>query len=253
MPVTVAYDEQLARVRITASSVTGASAVVERSTNQIRWTTVRGGSGVAVTGGAVRLDDYEFAPGVPNWYRVRGTNSQTAVITPVITRVWLKSLARPFLNRPVIVSDVSEVTRAARSGIHQVIGRSLPVAVHDVRAGRQWSMTVLTRTDSDRQAIDMLIASSDTLLVQVPAGSRVPSGYVQVGDTSQQLHAEDPLSVTTLPLTEVAPPGPDVVGATVTWRSVLNTYATWADLRAAHASWASVLELIGDPQDVIVQ
>lgn len=252
MPVTLVYDEQLARVRIAASSVTGSSAVVERSTNQIRWTTVRGGSGVPVAGGAVALDDYEFAPGVPNWYRVRASNSQTEQITPVIDQVWLKSMARPFLNRPVIVSDVSEVTRVARAGIHQVIGRSLPVAVSDVRAGRQWSMTVLTRTDADRQAIDMLIASSDTLLVQVPAGSRVPSGYVQVGDTSQRLYALDPLSTVVLPCTEVAAPGPDVVGATVNYETLRTAYATYAAVLAAHASYSSVLELIGDPEDVIV-
>lgn len=50
----------------------------------------------------------------------------------------------------------------------------------------------------------------------------------------------------------MAAPGPDVVGETSSWQTVMNTYATWADLLAAHPTWASVMELVADPEDVIV-
>src|SRR5690606_16416623 len=66
MAVTLTYDATLARVRLSATAVTGPTVAVERSTDQIRWTTVRGGAALAVTGGTVSLDDYEFVPGVPN-------------------------------------------------------------------------------------------------------------------------------------------------------------------------------------------
>ncbi|MEO3931177.1 hypothetical protein ABGB07_46160, partial [Micromonosporaceae bacterium B7E4] len=44
---------------------------VQRSTNEITWTTVRGGA-VTPSAGIVRVDDYEFVPGVVNYYRVLG-------------------------------------------------------------------------------------------------------------------------------------------------------------------------------------
>src|SRR5690606_42034275 len=53
-----------------------------------------------------------------------------------------------------------------------------------------------------------------------------------------------------LPLIECAAPGPAIVGASVTWLTVLNSYASWSDVLAAHATWADILELIGDPTEV---
>lgn len=72
MTVTLTYDSQLSRVRINADGLGSApTATVERSTNQVNWTTVRGGLDVAVTAGAIpTVDDYEFSPDVTNYYRV---------------------------------------------------------------------------------------------------------------------------------------------------------------------------------------
>ena len=72
------YDATLARVRLNLAALrtalgADATAVIERSTDQIRWYTVRGGGGVAVTASAADLDDYEFAPDVPSYYRARVT------------------------------------------------------------------------------------------------------------------------------------------------------------------------------------
>jgi hypothetical protein len=70
--VTLTYDNTLARVRIDATALGSAvSARVERSTNQIVWTTVRGANQAAVSGGTMTtVDDYEFVDGVQNFYRV---------------------------------------------------------------------------------------------------------------------------------------------------------------------------------------
>ena len=177
----------------------------------------------------------------------------TAAITPTIDRVWLKSVARPFLNRPVIVADYSDVTRPGRSGLFDVVGRSYPVSVLDVRGSRRWTLDVLTHTPGDADDLDLLLASGDVLLVQVPAGSGVPAGYVVVGDTNQRRTARRTARrVHELPCTEVAAPGPDVVGATVTCQGVLNAYATCAAVLAAHPTCLDLMELIGDPTDVVV-
>ncbi|PWR08569.1 hypothetical protein DKT68_15240 [Micromonospora acroterricola] len=179
-------------------------------------------------------------------------------VTPALGGVWLKSLARPFLNRQVTVRDVSEVIRRSRAGVFDVVGRSFPVAVTDVRGSRQWTLDLSTYSEQDRSDLDLLLASGDVLLVQVPpaAGrlSATPAGYVVVGDTREITPPTLDLAmrVFSLPCVEAAAPGPDVVGATSNWQTVLNTYATWADLLTAHATWGSVLELVGDPEDVIV-
>ncbi len=129
----------------------------------------------------------------------------------------------------------------------------MPIAVSNVRGSRRWTMYLRTLTAADATNTDLLLASGDVLLVQAPPSCTVETGYVAVGDVERSLHPLRPLRKTfTLPMTEVATPGPDVVGSTSTWQTVLNTYATWADLLATVATWADLLELVGDPSEVIV-
>ncbi|WP_371409731.1 hypothetical protein OG423_14090 [Micromonospora zamorensis] len=232
------------------------SVTVERSTDQIVWSTVRGGAALTPVADEVRLDDYEFTPDVTNYYRV-GALFTGSIVPDLGGVVWLKSLARPYLNQQVTVRDYSEVTRRARAGVFEVVGRSVPVAVTDVRGSRQWSLDVNTYSARERSDLDMLLASGDILLVHVPASGRVsatPGGYVTVGDTREVTPPTSDLAmrVFSLPCVEVAAPGPDVLGATITCQGVLDMYATCAALLAAHPTCLSVLELIGDPTDVIV-
>jgi len=60
LPVVVQFDNFTAVPAVT----------VERSTDQVRWTTVRGGAALTPVNGAISLDDYEFTPDVRNFYRV---------------------------------------------------------------------------------------------------------------------------------------------------------------------------------------
>lgn len=84
MSVVLSYDDVLSRVII---SVTGLSAsvgsvTVERSTNQVTWSTVRGGSALTPVSNAVTLHDYEFNANVLNYYRVSGYDtSASAFVT----------------------------------------------------------------------------------------------------------------------------------------------------------------------------
>lgn len=205
--------------------------------------TVTGGAGAISRGMVVVVPHAEFL------------NEQTSSITPTLTEVWLKSIPRPFLNRPVtpVLRPDTTVARPARVGIFDVVARTNPIAVSSVRGSRRWTMYVRTLTALDATNTDLLLASGDVLLVQAPPSCTVETGYVAVGDTQESLHPLRPLRKTfTLPMTEVAAPGPDVVGATSTWQTVLNTYATWAALIAANPTWADLLTLVGDPSEVIV-
>ncbi|MBG0560731.1 hypothetical protein [Actinoplanes aureus] len=264
MSVTLTYDSTLARVRVSATvGGTVAYAVVDRSVNGIRWTTIRGGDHLAPAGGVVASNDYEFPPGVAITYRVRGysdagvlLSTETAVITAVIERVWLKSVARPFLNRPVTVLDRPQVSRKNRGGLFEIKGRSLPIVVSEVRGPAEWELRVRTDSPAQTRALELLLAVGDVLYVQVPDDyDDVPGGYVSVGTTGRRRLSAlpgDRRQVWALPMTEVAPPGPDVVGATVTWQSLLAEFGTWADVLAFFATWADVLEYVADPETVIV-
>ncbi|MEV6693365.1 poly-gamma-glutamate hydrolase family protein [Micromonospora sp. NPDC051196] len=252
LPVTASWDD----------IATQGQAVVERSTSGIRWSPVRGGLGLDGTAGEdLRLDDYEFVDAVPTRYRVRVVEPETGAtlwaeseqITPELGGVWLKSVARPFLNREVIVKDFSAVERAARHGVFAVVGRSAPVVVSDLRGSRQWTVELLTETPAAADDLDLVLAAGDTMLIHTPADCDVPGGYVAIDTVNiSRPSRRSRRRVFALPCTEVAAPGPDVVGATLTCQTVLNTYATCADLLAAHATCADLLELIGDPVDVVV-
>lgn len=193
------------------------------------------------------LDDPAAAPGM---YETSFTPSLAGL-------VWLKSIARPFLNRAVTVVDVGDEVRADRSGEFDVVGRSLPVAVTDVRGAPRWPMRILAGSPADAEDLDLLFASGDLLYVHVPGtgpGQYIRGGYVKIsGDVVQSRPTQtSPRRLFAFVCQQVAAPGPDVVGALSTWQTVINAYATWADLIAAKATWQDVLDLVGSPSDVIV-
>jgi hypothetical protein len=184
--------------------------------------------------------------------------TQTNTITPDLTEVWLKSIVRPYLNRAVRVVGVSEITRAARNGVFNIIGRSYPIAVTDLRSSRQLNVTIRTSTRAASEELDLVLASGDPVFLHSPPNTDhlwLPSAfYAVIGDTSQARLGikTETLSDFTLPLTETAAPDPDIVGITTSWASIVAGYATWADVIAAFADWAAVLESIGSEEDVIV-
>lgn len=262
--LTLTYDEELSRVRITAAGLGSLAtyAVVDRSVDGIRWTTVRGAAAISLAADQslpATLDDYEFPLGAVT-YRVRSFNAAggleltvTATIALALDRVWLKSIVRPFLNRPVNVVGWSDVERPARSAEFDVVGRSFPIALSDVRGSRRWTLSLYTPTHVEAQTMDYVLAAGDVMFVHTPADCEIPGGYVRIGDTNERRpHVRAASRVFALPLAEVAAPGPDVAGSTSTWATVLASYASWAQLLAANPTWADLLEQIADPSMVVV-
>jgi|ADGO01.1.fsa_nt_gi hypothetical protein len=67
MAITLTYLDDLSRVRVQASGLAPGYVRVERSINGgLLWETVRGASALEVVGGAIQIDDYEFAPDIEN-------------------------------------------------------------------------------------------------------------------------------------------------------------------------------------------
>jgi hypothetical protein len=71
------YHDSLSYVTVAASSLPATADVClfERSTDQIHWTQVRGGAAVAISSAAASINDYEFDPGVINYYRVSAVDT----------------------------------------------------------------------------------------------------------------------------------------------------------------------------------
>lgn len=264
------YDETLARVRITATGFDAQADVarVERSTDAVNWTTVRGATASPVSGGALLLtvDDYEFIDEAVTFYRVTGYDSASGIptdittteITPSLSGVWLKSTSRPFLNTEVDVrfKTPMTITRPSRTGVFDVIGRSNPIAVSDVRKSQQWPMYVRTETYAEAEAVDLILASGDVLYVHTPSGCPseiIPGGYATAGDAVVEWHPLRPESrLWTLPMTGAAAPGPDVSGALGTYATVLSEFADYAAVLAQYASYADLLAIVGSPSEVVV-
>jgi hypothetical protein len=244
------------------------SAIVDRTTDGVTYTTVRGASDVGLTTGCELeriVDDYEFPVDELITYRIRTVNEDGTVLATTtcqievdLDRVWLKSIGRPFLNQAIdCVLNPTPIIRRARNGVNPIVGRSYPVAVTDLRGSREVPLRVVTRTTTERQDLDLLLASGDPIFVHTPAGYPLPTMYAVIEDTAENRPVRNRLCdadwrLWDLPLIEVAAPGPDVVGSTSTWQTVVNTYATWADVLIAHPTWADLLELVGDGSEVIV-
>ena len=262
MALTATYDGALSRIELAGGSL-GASAtyaVFDRTLNGITYTTVRGGTHVAVASGVASVNDYEFPVDVPITYRVRSYNASDvlqATFTVAITQAqpdpWLKSVQRPFLNQQIDAADASDVTHLNRSQVFQIVGRSGGVAVTDIGAGLAYELTVTTFTSGDAADLRYLVTSGDILFLHTPADFPVPGGYYTVGDvreTRQTLPWERRWF--TLPLTQVAQPGPEVIGTTYTIASMLAEYATITDVIADNATISDLLQRVASPSEVLV-
>lgn len=208
-----------------------------------------------VTGGGPAISR---ATAISFYPEPRMTSDETATITPVIDRTWLKVIARPYLNRPVhCVATISPITRKARNGIFPIVGRSFPIAVTDLRMSREFSIRIVSQTTEEREDLDLIMATGDVFFFQSPPGDPMPTLYAAVGDTTEtrpllNRTCGNDWRVFTLPITEIAAPTSDIVGSIGTWQTVINTYATWSDVLADNATWSDLLNLVGSPSDVIV-
>lgn len=265
LALTATYDPTLARVRLVGSGLPYNVTRVEVRrydtavlTNPVA---VRGGTRDAVSADTIRVEDYEFTDGVENTYELRAYAGDTlvgtarAVVTPALGAVWLINVARPYLNRIVTVHQYSDITRPARGGVLDVLGRRDPVAITDVRGSRRFDLTLKADTTEEVEALDLALSFGDPVFLQVPAGSPVPGPmHAFVGDVTISKGGEHQyeLRFLTLPLTEVDAPAAGIVGATVTNAGILSAFATCADVLAFFATCLDLLQYVSNPVDEVV-
>lgn len=263
MALTATYDPSLSRIKLGADTLglSATYAVFDRTVNGgITYTTIRGGSHVTVASSAASVNDYEFPVDVAITYRVRSYNASNVLQTTFTVGVtqaqpdpWLKSVQRPFLNQQIETSDASDVTHVNRSQVFPIVGRSLGVAVTDLSSQLNFELSVATLTQGDAADLLYLAKSGDIVFLHVPPAYPVPGGYYTVGDvkeTRQNMPWE--LRWFTLPLTQVAQPGPDVIGTTYTISSMLAEYATVSAVIAGNTTTADLLQRVAAPSEVLV-
>lgn len=90
MAIALSFDDALYRVQIAVSGLPDGAVHVERSTNQLLWSVVRGGSELPLVSGSASLDDYEYAEGVENFYRVRQARWEDMVQIFTSSGTWNK-------------------------------------------------------------------------------------------------------------------------------------------------------------------
>lgn len=208
-----------------------------------------------------------FADDAGNTWTVNGTGVIVGVestsITPSLDgQVWVKSVVYPVLNTVVAVSDYGDVEPAARSAAFPIAGRSLPTGSAELHGGRDHTLILATDDPDDFAHLDLMARTGGVMFVHVPTvatpgceGNLLLPGsmhvligrprIIRLGGVSDTQHIQ-------LPLTEVNPPGADVVGGTLMWSTIRRLYSSWSAVWAAHSSWRSIWDTIGDPSDVYV-
>lgn len=184
----------------------------------------------------------------------------SSIVPDLQGEVWLKSIRYPFLNRP-IEANHQDIVRAARLGVFDIKARSFPTAVSDLRRAPAFTLLVITQTLEQAREFDLILATAQTMFVQIPFEvveecglvSALPGGYVEIGDSVQRrpLPGEQ-IYQWILPCQIVSPPGPDVVGTTMIWQTIFNAYGNWASLIAANPTWGDLLGDVASPEDTVV-
>lgn len=199
----------------------------------------------AVTGGAAAISRGGVAVFEP------ALAAQSDSLTPVLDGVWLKFIARPFLNTMVQPWGDLQWQRKSRNGVFDVVGRSNRVSVSDIRLSREGPLSVKTETVEDFERLNLVLSGGDPVFLHTPASHPLPTMYCDVGDVAM----DSPVPGTyffTLPLIQVAAPAAEIVGATSTFQTLLSSYATFQDVLATFATFQDILEEIAQPGDIEV-
>ncbi len=173
---------------------------------------------------------------------------ETSVITPTLDSVWIKNVRRPSLNRRVMVTGISEIVEPSRTAIVDVIGRTMPVAINDVRGSQRFTLQVRVPGLAEAADFRNALGTGHTVFVQAPSAlSAVPTVYAAIGDTTRSQPRGSVRATSRyfdLPLTEVAAPASTVYSDTFTIADVIATYATIADVVAAVSTISALMDKV---------
>lgn len=203
---------------------------------------VTGGAAAISRGGAFSLSQLPF------------TDQETTTVTPGVSRYRIKNPQRPALNRYVEPLPLSGgITRPSRTGVFEVLSRTLPVVVSDVQGSRRFTLQIDVFGYAQKDAMDQVLATGEPMYLETPAGaSQLPTLYFVAGDVDVEEDTNGSGSYTfTIPVIECAAPAASVAGDTYTYADVLADFATYADVLAGVASYAALLDKVSTSEVVV--
>lgn len=241
-----------ASVSLTAGSLGGLTTIsITRNDPDGASRPVRSATDVA-TGGATTLAffDYECPLDQAVTYTLTPntgspvTSSAVTIVTDGMT-YWLKNIASAPLSRQVQVTSMSPVKRKARVlGAYDVLGRTNPVMVQDVRGGREGAFGLVTDDLDQASGLRNLLASGFVLFLQCPATVGFPDMYFVAGDVDEDFPAAmGPDRLWDIPFTEVDSPSDDLVATSLNSWTLVTQFGTWLNLKNKRATWLDVLNI----------
>ncbi|MFJ3084475.1 hypothetical protein ACIPJG_32625 [Streptomyces halstedii] len=228
-------------------------------------TPVRGESGDTsqntVVGDRAVIEDYEAPLGIPVSYYLKlwttsatgnGTMSDPITIPePLPTEIVLKDPGMPARQTTAVVAKGGQPTwtRKARQSVNAVRGRVRPIVISDMRTSREGTLTLVTETAEELDAMWWLLEAGTVLLIQWPSLWGEKDVYVSVGDVSEAPvveYAEYRDRDWSVPLTEVDRPIGGATGsAGRTWQTVLTDHPDAMSVLTTYRSWLGVYTGVG--------
>lgn len=232
---------------------------VQRSADGgLNWDPVRNATRAQVFGDTFVVYDYESCNGTDVIYRAQAINvagggdvasdfsTPTSAVHWSSLSTWLKSPTFPAANTTVRINELPTLTRRQPKGSFDVEARTDPVVVFGQRKLVEGTVTFVTDALSERDAIELLLNRSETLLLQTPPADDFGCRYLAFGDSDEnrivRLSTETPRLIV-CPFQEVLAPVGDIVGTGISWQTVLDRFATWNDVGSGVATWEALLEL----------
>lgn len=186
------------------------------------WETVRGlrdDGLIEPASGTATAYDYEAPNGTTMHYRARALHDYSGVYAAsawatdtaswTSANWWLKHPLRPELNVALAMDSQPDRARAARQGIFHPLGATYPIIVTDTRGSATGTIRVRTDSTAERDALDAILDTVSTLLLQGPLADGEHDRYVHIGDHARQRGIDKSFAVArfdTLPWIEVAAP-----------------------------------------------
>ena len=186
--LTATFTSATASVALAVAGGTGTPAAqtfwVQRSTDQVTWTTVRGASALAAVSNAASVTDYEAPPNQTVYYRaaaqVPGATSAASAVVSVSTTVrswWLKDPLAPANNYPVHVMNPGSQgiglgigqltsTEQEQQTAYYPLGRTTPLVVAGEMLAAAGQLSIICDAEADYLAVRTLRGAQRTLLLQ---------------------------------------------------------------------------------------
>lgn len=230
MTIILTYDDVFSRVRISVTGLNVATDAVllERSTNQISWSTVRGGAALLPVANSVSLDDYEFSANVVNYYRATAVDTASSTYVtggPAVTgnNTSLVATMPLGLQSQDLVLILASIRNSGAGTPNAPSGWSTIVDASNVR---MFGKIVTGAEPAPTVTFSGGVANADTL-AQTAAFRGVSTAF---GNTAQQLNAS---------AQDVARPGMVVPANNMT---VLTWIWKQDDWTSVNLDWASPIQ-----------